>query len=84
VTEQQGRELQQQINALDYFEITTYEVEVLDLLATEVVRVAVGKPKPNRGKKKKKEKGSKLSSKHLHEKKEGKEKGSKSLPCLLS
>jgi len=36
VTEQQGRELQQQINALDYFEITTYEVEVLDLLATEV------------------------------------------------
>ncbi len=38
VTEQQGQELQQQIGALEYFEITTSEIEVLDLLATEVTR----------------------------------------------
>jgi hypothetical protein len=37
VTEQQGQELQQQIGALEYFEITTSEIEVLDLLATEVI-----------------------------------------------
>lgn len=56
VTEQQGQELQQQIGALEYFEITTSEIEVLDLLATEVVRGAVGKPKPRKGGKKDKQK----------------------------
>ena len=35
-TQMQMQAQQQQINALEYFEITTSEIEVLDLLATEV------------------------------------------------
>lgn len=48
VTEKQGRELQRDIEAREYFEISTSELEVLDLLVTEVVREAVGKGKGKR------------------------------------
>jgi len=53
ITEKQGIQLQKQIGARDYFEVTASELEVLDLLVTGVVREAVGKKAMKRVKKKK-------------------------------
>lgn len=49
ITEKQGRELMRDIEAREYFEIATSELEVIDLLVTEVVREAVGKGKKKDG-----------------------------------
>ncbi len=84
VTEQQGRDLQKLINAREYFEVTTAEIEVLNLLATEIVREALGKPTTtsrSKKKKKKKEKGKKEKGKK--EKSDDDDNNKSKRPCLV-
>ncbi|KAL6062409.1 Ras-related C3 botulinum toxin substrate 2 [Balamuthia mandrillaris] len=62
VTEREGKELQRKIEAKDYFEVSVSEIEVLELLVTEVVREAVGKTKGKKKRKKEKKKSRRKSS----------------------
>lgn len=70
VTQQQGKEMQRKIDARDYFEISTSEIEVLDLLVTEVVREAVGKPDKNNKNKRKNKSNNKLPKNKEKERKD--------------
>ncbi len=83
VTEQQGRDLQKLINAREYFEVTTAEIEVLNLLATEVVREALGKPTTTSSKKKKKKKEKKEKEKEKEKSDNKSKRTAAARPCLV-